>query len=643
MALPVLAVGAPTAGPVAAQGRECRTDCPAHLRRDGCCPRTLPPVDAEGTVEIRSSPPGARVTLDGEPRGRTPLRLDRVPAAVHELRIEADGRATHHAPLLVRPGKHVELDIPLCERGRTLTDGRCCWPGQSVTGGSCAGAATCPPPLVPTPTGSECVEPVCSEGQVRLPSGACCFPGQRWDPATVACAGRPSRCPGDLVRGFSGCEAPASRRDEDRDGIFEDVDRCIDEPEDRDGFEDTDGCPDPDNDRDGIADVSDRCPNEPEDRDGLADEDGCPDADADADGVADSADRCPREAEDRDGFEDDDGCPDTDDDADGIPDAHDRCRTDVESPNGHEDDDGCPDTAPPAFSLGGTRMQASYQIGLSAAPTSEHGTGLVYQARLRWLGGAEIGVTTGIGLSVRQRRDSDPSRPPVENEGRAGFLAGVAPVQLGLWLDRVGGDRLVLAEPFVHLAWPAPHVTASPVVRLGNRVTWDADLDLYLEVAFRTGNDAHGAGPEVAVGVVPDPEAEAGRWALPFELAVSNGMQYADGFRYLLGAGVAYRGIGVGGALLLSANSPIAGPYVELAPLRLGNGRVSDDEWVYFLSYFEPFVRATWYRAAGPPSVAFGQRFRFGSGFYYSLEAGYQLPTPSLGGGLFAIMSFRYH
>ncbi|MEB2324124.1 MAG: hypothetical protein OZ921_16545, partial [Sorangiineae bacterium] len=57
--------------------------------------------------------------------------------------------------------------------------------------------------------------------------------------------------------------------DRDRDGIRDSLDRCPDDPEDRDGFEDEDGCPDPDNDRDGIPDAKDRCPNEPEDRDGF--------------------------------------------------------------------------------------------------------------------------------------------------------------------------------------------------------------------------------------------------------------------------------------------------------------------------------------------------------------------------------------
>ena len=65
--------------------------------------------------------------------------------------------------------------------------------------------------------------------------------------------------------------------DRDLDGIPDSRDLCPDLPEDKDGFEDEDGCPDPDNDKDGIPDAQDKCPNEPETFNGFEDEDGCPD------------------------------------------------------------------------------------------------------------------------------------------------------------------------------------------------------------------------------------------------------------------------------------------------------------------------------------------------------------------------------
>ncbi|HEX2689766.1 MAG TPA: OmpA family protein [Kofleriaceae bacterium] len=134
--------------------------------------------------------------------------------------------------------------------------------------------------------------------------------------------------------------------DRDGDGIKDDVDKCPDDPEDFDGFEDEDGCPDPDNDRDGIPDVDDKCPDIPEDKDGVEDEDGCPEGDKndrDGDGIPDNVDKCPDQPEDFDGFQDEDGCPDPDNDGDGIPDVDDLCPNDPEDKDGFEDQDGCPD------------------------------------------------------------------------------------------------------------------------------------------------------------------------------------------------------------------------------------------------------------------------------------------------------------
>ena len=131
--------------------------------------------------------------------------------------------------------------------------------------------------------------------------------------------------------------------DGDADGVPDKMDRCPQDPEDVDGFEDTDGCPDNDNDNDGIPDIRDRCPNKAEDFDNFQDEDGCPDNDNDKDGIADSLDKCPIDPEDRDGYEDKDGCPDIDNDKDGISDQFDKCPIDAEDVDGFEDKDGCPD------------------------------------------------------------------------------------------------------------------------------------------------------------------------------------------------------------------------------------------------------------------------------------------------------------
>lgn len=65
--------------------------------------------------------------------------------------------------------------------------------------------------------------------------------------------------------------------DLDKDGTTDELDRCPLSAEDVDGFEDEDGCPEPDNDHDGIADAKDKCPFEAETINGKNDTDGCPD------------------------------------------------------------------------------------------------------------------------------------------------------------------------------------------------------------------------------------------------------------------------------------------------------------------------------------------------------------------------------
>lgn len=133
--------------------------------------------------------------------------------------------------------------------------------------------------------------------------------------------------------------------DNDEDSVLDNVDKCPNQSEDLDGFEDNDGCPDLDNDKDGIVDVSDRCPLEPETKNGYLDDDGCPDVkDTDQDGVGDTVDKCINEPEDTDGFQDEDGCPDPDNDGDGIPDNQDECIDVPEdgSGEGAEITDGCP-------------------------------------------------------------------------------------------------------------------------------------------------------------------------------------------------------------------------------------------------------------------------------------------------------------
>jgi len=150
-------------------------------------------------------------------------------------------------------------------------------------------------------------------------------------------------------------------RDDDKDGVLDTADGCRLEPEDIDGVEDGDGCPDPDDDRDGLVD-GDKCPREAEDKDGFQDQDGCPDLDNDGDGIADVSDKCPDAPEDKDGFDDSDGCPDPDNDGDGIADGADKCPDRPEVMNGVDDSDGCPDTAEKGIELTASEIRIAGKI-----------------------------------------------------------------------------------------------------------------------------------------------------------------------------------------------------------------------------------------------------------------------------------------
>ncbi|MFT3707028.1 MAG: thrombospondin type 3 repeat-containing protein [Archangium sp.] len=104
-------------------------------------------------------------------------------------------------------------------------------------------------------------------------------PGDRSDgcphlpPPALALAGFSSAAPrpSDIPPGNT------STADFDKDGAPDDADKCPMSAEDKDGFEDDDGCPEPDNDADGVDDSKDKCPFEAETINGNRDEDGCPD------------------------------------------------------------------------------------------------------------------------------------------------------------------------------------------------------------------------------------------------------------------------------------------------------------------------------------------------------------------------------
>ncbi len=141
------------------------------------------------------------------------------------------------------------------------------------------------------------------------------------------------------------------RPDTDKDGVYDDVDKCPTVP----GLARYQGCPIPDTDGDGINDELDSCKTVP----GVARYHGCPIPDTDKDGVNDEEDSCVNTP----GLAQFHGCPDTD--GDGIPDPQDKCPTvfgvakyqgcpvpDTDGDGINDDEDLCPTQAGPASTHG---------------------------------------------------------------------------------------------------------------------------------------------------------------------------------------------------------------------------------------------------------------------------------------------------
>lgn len=139
--------------------------------------------------------------------------------------------------------------------------------------------------------------------------------------------------------------------DGDKDGVYDDVDKCPGVA----GLARYDGCPIPDTDGDGIHDEADSCRTLA----GVQRYNGCPIPDTDGDGVNDEEDSCKDVA----GIKKFNGCPDTD--GDNIMDKEDKCPSvagivkysgcpapDTDKDGINDDEDLCPNDPGPASSKG---------------------------------------------------------------------------------------------------------------------------------------------------------------------------------------------------------------------------------------------------------------------------------------------------
>ncbi|MEP6782068.1 MAG: PEGA domain-containing protein, partial [Acidobacteriota bacterium] len=72
-------------------------------------------VQATGSLEIKSEPSGARVMIDGQPRGTTPATIRDLPAGDHSLVLELAGRKVTQA-VKIEAGSTARVVVPIPRR-----------------------------------------------------------------------------------------------------------------------------------------------------------------------------------------------------------------------------------------------------------------------------------------------------------------------------------------------------------------------------------------------------------------------------------------------------------------------------------------------------------------------------------------------
>jgi hypothetical protein len=131
-----------------------------------------------------------------------------------------------------------------------------------------------------------------------------------------------------LILFFMGGKSPSALKDDDKDGVTNDLDQCPDVK----GSISCNGCecPSNDSDGDGILNDNDGCP----DKKGPKENNGCPWPDSDNDGTPDKLDNCPDEVGKCNGCP----CPSNDRDSDGVLNSNDKCPDE----KGPASNGGCP-------------------------------------------------------------------------------------------------------------------------------------------------------------------------------------------------------------------------------------------------------------------------------------------------------------
>ena len=81
--------------------------------------RLQAPTPINGTLVVSSTPPMARILIDGEPVGETPMRVNSILIGEHQLRLEKQGCAPLAKTITIEEGKTLNLDERL-DTGRSV-------------------------------------------------------------------------------------------------------------------------------------------------------------------------------------------------------------------------------------------------------------------------------------------------------------------------------------------------------------------------------------------------------------------------------------------------------------------------------------------------------------------------------------------